>query len=257
VQRLIVASSMSIYGEGLYRSADGCICATARRSLEQLKAGNWDVRDRDGRPLDPVPTPESKLPEIASVYALGKYDQELMCLMIGQAYNIPAVALRFFNVYGTRQSLSNPYTGVLAIFISRLLNDNPPLVYEDGKQKRDFVSVHDIARACLLALESPQAPGNVFNIGSGQSITISQVAQSIANVLGKSHIKPQVTGKYRVGDIRNCFADISLARQVLKYEPQVSFEHGLQELASWVSGQSASDYAEAAATELNRRRLMV
>src|SRR5918999_944678 len=159
VERLIVASSMSIYGEGLYRAPDGTLCEVSARPLEQLKAGQWDVLGNEGETLDPVPTPETKTPSIASVYALDKYHQERLCLMVGGAYGIPTVALRFFNVYGTRQALSNPYTGVLAIFASRLLNHKPPLVYEDGRQRRDFVSVHDIARACRLALESDAADG--------------------------------------------------------------------------------------------------
>ena len=157
VERLIVASSMSIYGEGLYQTPDGSLCAGFQRTQDQLKTGEWEVRNSAGEVLKPVPTPETKQPSLASVYALSKYDQERMCLMIGQSYGIPTVALRFFNTYGTRQSLSNPYTGVLAIFASRLLNNNPPLIFEDGYQQRDFVSIHDVVQACRLALEVPAA----------------------------------------------------------------------------------------------------
>src|SRR5205823_8947340 len=153
IERVVVASSMSIYGEGLYHSASGNVDAGKQRTLEQLKLGEWELRGEDGSPLTPIPTPESKQPDIASVYALSKYDQECMSLMIGRAYNVPVVALRFFNIYGPRQALSNPYTGVLAIFASRLLNDKPPVIFEDGQQCRDFVSVHDVKRACRLALE--------------------------------------------------------------------------------------------------------
>jgi dTDP-L-rhamnose 4-epimerase len=167
VERLIVASSMSIYGEGLYTDVEGNIRTPRERSLEQLKIGDWEVRDKDGRTLTPAPTPEDKPPCLASVYALSKFDQERMCLMIGRAYNIPSVALRFFNTYGPYQALSNPYTGVLSNFASRVLNGNRPLIFEDGLQKRDFVSVYDVARACRLVLEKPEAAGEVFNVGSG------------------------------------------------------------------------------------------
>jgi dTDP-L-rhamnose 4-epimerase len=152
VQRLIVASSMSVYGEGVYQRADGQIVDGVERSIEQLRAGRWEPCDERGQPLTPLPTPESKPPRLSSVYALSKYDQERLCLIIGRAYDIPTVALRFFNVFGPRQALSNPYTGVLAIFASRLLNDGPPLIFEEGGQRRDFVSVYDIVEACRLAL---------------------------------------------------------------------------------------------------------
>jgi dTDP-L-rhamnose 4-epimerase len=151
IKRLIVASSMSVYGEGLY-SDRGVAVERAERSLDQLRAGEWEVRNANHEALTPVPTPETKSPSLSSVYALSKYDQERLCLMIGRAYGIPTVALRFFNVYGPRQALSNPYTGVLAIFASRLLNNNPPLIFEDGRQRRDFVSVYDVVEACRLAL---------------------------------------------------------------------------------------------------------
>jgi dTDP-L-rhamnose 4-epimerase len=257
IKRLVVASSMSVYGEGLYAASDGRILLAARRSPDQLKAGDWEVQDSKAHAAQPLPTPESKPCDISSIYALNKYNQELMCLMVGQAYNIPTVALRFFNVYGTRQALSNPYTGVLAIFISRLMNGNAPLVYEDGEQKRDFVSVYDVARACRLALETDAAAQRVFNIGSGESVSIKDVAHAVASAMGKTEIKPQITGKYRVGDIRNCFADITLARTVLGFEPKVQFEDGVAELAHWVKGQNATDYVELAATQLHKRRLVV
>jgi len=257
VERLIVSSSMSLYGEGLYRAADNSLSGGEARKLAQLKARQWEPRGPNGHTLKPVPTPESKPPSLASIYALSKYDQEQMCLMIGRAYNIPTVALRFFNVYGTRQALSNPYTGVMAIFASRLLNNNPPLIFEDGLQQRDFVSVYDIAQACRLALETPEAEGGVFNVGSGHHYTILELAERLANVMGKSHVEAEVTGKYRVGDIRHCFADISLARKVLGYEPQVTLEEGLSELVIWVEGQTAVDRVEEASAELSARGLTV
>lgn len=255
VEKLIVASSMSIYGEGLYRSTDGRIRTDTERSLKQLRAGEWECRDDDGKTLEPLPTPESKLPALNSIYALSKYVQERMCLMFGRAYNIPTVALRFFNVYGPRQSLSNPYTGVLAIFASRYLNDKPPLIFEDGRQKRDFVSVYDIARACRLALEAPQARDIVLNIGSGQAYTVLDIAHCIAAAINKDHLAPQITGKYRVGDIRHCFADISLARSILGYTPRVDLPSGIVNLAEWLEGQLADDRVDRASAELASRGL--
>lgn len=257
VERLVVASSMSLYGEGLYRTPIGDFVPGHERSLEQLKARDWELHDVEGGNLTPVPTPENKPPALASIYALSKYDQERMCLIIGRAYQIPTVALRFFNVYGTRQALSNPYTGVMAIFASRLLNNNAPMIFEDGLQQRDFVSVHDVARGCRLALETPAAAGQVFNIGSGQHYTIRELGQRIAAVMGKEHIEPEVTGKYRVGDVRHCFADISLARTVLGYEPQVNLEDGLDELVTWLEGQVAEDRVDQARAELSARGLTV
>jgi dTDP-L-rhamnose 4-epimerase len=257
VERLVMASSMSLYGEGLYRTASGDIYGGRQRTLEQLRRGEWELMDDDGFPLTPVPTPESKQPDIASIYALSKYDQERMCMMIGRAYEVPVVGLRFFNIYGPRQSLSNPYTGVLAIFASRLLNDRAPVVFEDGCQLRDFVSVHDVKRACRLALEQPAASGKVFNIGSGRSYRVRDIAEQMAETLGKESVEPKLVGHYRVGDIRHCFADITLAREVLAYEPRVSLEEGIAELALWLEGQAAMDRVAEACAELSTRGLTV
>jgi dTDP-L-rhamnose 4-epimerase len=257
VEALVVASSMSIYGEGLYRDAHGRIIPGQERTLDDLKARQWELIDT-GRPITPLPTPETKQPCLSSVYALSKYDQERLSILIGRAYNIPTVALRFFNVYGTRQALSNPYTGVLAIFASRLMNGNPPLVNEDGLQRRDFVSVLDVAEACCLAMEKAKdVAGQVFNVGSGRNYTVLEVARRLNDVLGKGSIEPVVTGKYRVGDIRHCFADISLARELLGYEPRVDFSDGLTELAQWLQSQIAVDNVARAADELASRGLTV
>jgi dTDP-L-rhamnose 4-epimerase len=256
VQRLIVASSMSLYGEGLYTGPGGARVEGAERGIDQLRAADWELRASSGEALVPVPTPESKSPSLSSIYALSKFDQERMCLMIGRAYGIPAVALRFFNVFGTRQALSNPYTGVLAIFASRLLNNRPPLIFEDGLQRRDFVSVYDVVQACRLALEVPEAAGHAFNVGSGQSYTVRDVAAMMAKVLGKD-VPPDICGKYRAGDIRHCFADITLARRVLGYEPAVMLEDGLGELAGWLHDQTAHDRVAEASRELAERGLTV
>ncbi len=257
VERFVIASSVSIYGEGQYQTQAGLPYNPPDRTLDQLRAGDWELRDQQGDVLIPVPTQESKLPNLASVYALSKYDQERMSLVIGRAYGLPTVALRFFNVYGTRQALSNPYTGVLAIFASRLLNNCPPLIFEDGAQKRDFVHVYDIAQACRLALEMPEAVGGVFNIASGHQYTISELAERMASVMGKDQLQPEVTGKYRVGDIRHCFADITRARAVLGYEPQIDLETGMTELAGWLEGQVAHDRVAEATAELAARGLTI
>jgi dTDP-L-rhamnose 4-epimerase len=256
VKALIVASSMSLYGEGLYSDRLGFVVAN-ERPIEQLQAGEWEVRGPSGELLIPVGTPESKPPQLSSIYALSKFDQERMCLITARAYGFRATALRFFNVYGPRQSLSNPYTGVLAIFASRLLNGNRPLIFEDGLQRRDFVSVYDIARACRLALETPEAGGGVFNIGSGRSISICAVAQKIAHVLGCDSIEPELTGRYRAGDIRHCFADITHAQQTLGYEPKVEFEEGIEDLAVCLKGQAPEDRVAEACAELSTRGLTV
>lgn len=255
VQRLVVASSMSIYGEGLYRGAERFVSPPPRR-LDQLKHAQWEVMTPEGELLLPVPTPEEKEPMPESVYALSKYDQEKLCLLWGRAYDVPVVALRFFNVYGERQALSNPYTGVLAIFASRLLNDRPPQIFEDGQQRRDFVHVKDLARACLLAMEVPEARDQVFNVGGGESYTIAEIAERLGRVMGKEHLRPEITGRYRAGDIRHCFADLTRANSILGYAPRIPFDDGLAELATWLETQQGDDRTEAAARELVARGLV-
>ena len=257
VAQLVVASSMSVYGEGLYAASDGRRVDAAERSREQLERGDWDPAGADGAPLVPLPTPEDKRPSLSSIYALGKYDQERMCLLFGSAYRMPVTALRFFNVYGPRQALSNPYTGVLAIFAGRLLNGRPPLIYEDGRQRRDLVSVHDAARACRLSLERPEPSGRVLNVGSGEDVSVLEVAGELAQVMGRDEVTTQITGTYRVGDIRHCFADIALATEMIGYRPQVPRAEGLAELAGWLAGEVATDRVDEAAAELAARGLTV
>ena len=257
VERLLVASSMSIYGEGSYVDSKGNPSTPVERTIEQLRFGDWEVRNAAGDVLHPIPTREEKPPALASIYALSKYDQERMCLLIGNAYQIPTVALRFFNIYGANQSLSNPYTGVLAIFASRLLNGKAPLIYEDGLQQRDFISVKDVARACRLALETESVAGHAFNIASGQKLTILDLARRFARALGKGHIEPEVTGKYRVGDIRHCFADVSKARKLLGFKPEVALDDGMRDLAGWLEGQVPEDRVTEARAELAAKGLMV
>lgn len=256
VDRLVVASSMSVYGEGLYTEAGGREVAPPQRSPDALRRGQWELYE-DGHALTPMPTHEGKTPAPTSVYALSKLDQEKLCLIIGQAYGIPTTALRFFNIYGTRQALSNPYTGVLAIFASRYLNGKAPRIFEDGRQRRDFVHVRDVARACRLALERPQASGRAINIGSGQAVTVAAIAEQMANAMGMDDLSPQITGNFRAGDIRHCFADISLARELLGYRPQVSLAEGMQELVGWMRDQTAVDRVDTAVAELARRGLQI
>jgi dTDP-L-rhamnose 4-epimerase len=249
VRKLVVASSMSVYGEGLYRDADGREVEPPERTREQLERRQWDFQG-----LEPVPTPERKRPGLSSIYALTKYDQERACLVAGAAYAIPTVALRLFNAYGPRQALSNPYTGVLAIFASRLLNGRPPRIFEDGRQRRDFVSVHDVARALATALERDGGDGLALNVGSGGSVTVGGLARKLGAVVGRE-LDPELTGESRVGDIRHCFADVALARETLGYEPQVELDAGLAELAAWLEGRTAEDRVDDAAQELARRGL--
>ncbi|HVU50015.1 MAG TPA: NAD-dependent epimerase/dehydratase family protein [Polyangia bacterium] len=255
IERLVVASSMSVYGEGAYVDEAGAIRPGVARTAEQLREHAWEVRGQDGGVLTAVPTSEAHPFATASVYALSKLDQERLSLMLGQAYGVDAVALRLFNVYGPRQALSNPYTGVLAIFSARLLNGSPPLVNEDGLQRRDFVSVRDVVDAFILALERPGVGGRVFNVASGEAVTIRDVASRMAALLGRDDLVPTVTEQYRVGDIRHCFADIGNARASLGFEPRVRFDDGLRELASWLEGQMAEDRVERARQELASRGL--
>lgn len=257
VRRLVVASSMSIYGEGLYRDRDDHPVAGTERPLRSLQQGDWELRDPRGGILEPVPTPETKRPSLASVYALSKFDQERMCLILGRAYGIPTLALRFFNVYGPRQALANPYTGVLAIFAAELMQNRPPMIFEDGLQRRDFVNVLDVARACRLALEAEHVKDEVFNIGSGERFTIREVGARLAKVMNKEEIAPQITGRYRAGDIRHCFADISKARAQLGYAPRISFDTGLRRLAEWLEDQIAVAPSANAGAELAERGLTV
>jgi dTDP-L-rhamnose 4-epimerase len=255
-ERLVVASSMSIYGEGLYRATDGGLVDSAERSAVQLKRAQWDPLDRHGSPLEAVPTPEGKAPTVKSVYALSKYDQERLCLVVGEAYDIPTVALRFFNTYGPHQALSNPYTGVLAIFAARLLNGRRPLIFEDGEQRRDFVFVEDIVEACRLALGCDAAVGQSFNIGSGAAVTIKEAARLLAESLGVA-IEPEITGECRVGDIRHCFPDIAAARAVLGFRPQTPLAAGLERLVGWLDGRIAVDRVGEARAALAARGLTV
>jgi dTDP-L-rhamnose 4-epimerase len=255
-EKIVVASSMSIYGEGKYLCSECGEVAPAPRPPQQMKQKHWEtVCPHCEQTLVPVPTREEKPLQCTSIYALSKKDQEEMTLLFGRTYGVPAVALRYFNIYGARQSLSNPYTGVAAIFASRLMNRKSPVIFEDGQQMRDFVSVHDIARANLLAMENSGADGKAVNIGSGQPVTIREIAVELERALSED-LPLEITGKYRAGDIRHCFADISLATQLLGYQPRTRLKEGIEELATWLESQQASDHVDEAMERLSAHGLV-
>jgi dTDP-L-rhamnose 4-epimerase len=255
-KRLVVASSMSIYGEGEYECEEHGRVAPAPRPESQLLAREWEVGCPEcGRPCSPVGTRESKPLLPTSVYAVTKRDHEELCLIVGGAYEIPTVALRFFNVYGPGQALSNPYTGVAAIFASRLLNGRPPVVFEDGLQSRDFTHVNDIVTGILAALEADAAVGQTVNLGTGTPSTINDVARVMAEGLG-TDIQPELTGRFRAGDIRHCYGDLTRARDVLGFTPSTSLVDGMRDLLAWLSNQPAVDRVEEAANELASRGIL-
>jgi dTDP-L-rhamnose 4-epimerase len=259
LDRFVIASSMSTYGEGEYHCR---ACDEPRyprlRDSEQLEAGNWEVPCANcGARLDPVPTTESKPLNSNSIYAITKKSQEEMCLSIGRAYDIPVLALRYFNIYGERQALDNPYTGVCAIFSSRIKNDRRPLIFEDGDQTRDFIHVSDIARANRLALTEDDVSDRAINIGSGNPTTITDLAEELVRRYGKDdELSPKVTNKFRSGDIRHCFADVSRAKELIGFEAQVPLEDGLRELVSWGLNSDATDNTDQAYSEMEKKDLI-
>jgi dTDP-L-rhamnose 4-epimerase len=256
VRRIVVASSMSIYGEGWYVARDGRKLDTVRRRAADVRVGRWDPVAEDGAALMAVPTGEEKRPDLASIYALTKYVQERAVMIFGEAYGVEAVALRLFNVFGPGQALSNPYTGVLANFASRIAKGAPPTVFEDGAQRRDFVHVEDVARAFRLAWEIPEAAGEVFNVGSGRAYTIRSVAELLARQMGREDLAPEVLGKARTGDIRNCFADITRARKLLGFAPERRLESSLGPFVDWVRGEAVEDRNAEMRRALEARRLV-
>lgn len=255
IRKVIVASSMSIYGEGAYSCPACGLVAPPMRETAQLEAREWGPRCPNcARELIAVPTNEGKPLQPTSVYAISKRDQEELCLVVGRAYAIPTVALRFFNVYGPGQALSNPYTGVAAIFSSRLLNGQSPLVFEDGGQSRDFIHVDDLVRGLHLALDRDEANYQAINLGTGRARSVLEIAEALTAALGVD-LQATIAGKYRAGDIRHCFADISKARQLLGFEPQIDFAEGIRELVTWVREQTAVDLVAQATRELELRGL--
>lgn len=256
LQRAVVASSMSIYGEGRYRCGEHGDVAPPLRGPEQLEGHDYEMHcPMCGSVVEALPTPESKPLGPTSVYAVTKRDQEELFLSVGAAYGIPTVALRYFNVYGPRQSLGNPYTGVAAIFASRLLNDRPPLVFEDGLQSRDFIHVSDIVRADLLALDNDDAVGFAHNVGTGRSLSLLDMVAALRERLGGP--EPELVGRFRQGDIRHCYADTTRARDRLGFEARVRFEDGIQDLAEWARDQEPEDRTEVARDELESAGLTI
>jgi dTDP-L-rhamnose 4-epimerase len=257
IRKLVVASSMSIYGEGSYECPDCGVVAPGVRGDAQLREQQWEhICPSCGlQVLTARSTNEDKPLQPTSVYAVSKRDQEELCLSVGRAYDLPTVALRFFNIYGPRQALSNPYTGVAAIFSSRLLNGNAPVIFEDGGQSRDFIHVRDIARACAMALEHDTADYGVLNVGTGRSLSVLDIAQMLALRLNPD-LAADIVDQYRAGDIRHCYADISRIQLAYGFEPQISFEQGIDDLVDWVIGQQAADHVDTALSELVARGLV-
>jgi dTDP-L-rhamnose 4-epimerase len=255
VPRIVVASSMSIYGEGRYHDPAGRPVVAGQRTMTDLRRGAWDMRSPEGAVLTPVATDEAKVPDLASIYALTKYMQEQAVLIFANAYGIGAVALRLFNVFGAGQALSNPYTGVLANFAARIANGERPMVFEDGRQRRDFVHVRDVARAFAGALESDLS-GEVINIGAGRSYAIAGVAALLAEAMGRPDLEPEITGRFRAGDIRNCFADISKAERMLGFRPEHRLEDSLEAVVAWVRQETFVDNAARMRQELESRGLV-
>lgn len=252
LRKLVVLSSMTSYGEGLYRRpSDGALLRASVRSEEDIRRWGWDVVDSaSGERLDPVPTPEDAALLAHNVYALSKRYQEDLALSLGRLYGIPTVCLRLFNVYGPRQSLSNPYTGVLAIFLSRILSGRAPVVYEDGLQTRDFISVHDVVRAAALAIDRPDCADMVFNVGSGIARPIAEIARTLAQLVGRADLAPDISGQFRAGDIRHCTADISRIGAALGFAPQTDWAASLAEIIDWSQMATASDHFAQAEQEL-------
>ncbi len=258
LRKMIVASSMSLYGEGKYRCDKHGIVYPRLRTEAQLKARDWEMKcPHCGQDVGAVPTDEDKPLYPTSIYAVTKRDHEEMFLSTGLAYGIPAVALRFFNTYGPRQALSNPYTGVMAIFSGRLLNGQPPIIYEDGQQSRDFVHVSDIVQGLLLAMDRPEADYRVINLGTGVPTTVVDVADMLSQHLTAGQVEPQVLNRFRAGDIRHCYADLSKARELLGFEPRVPLEEGLGNLLAWVREQQAEDRFSQVEKELADKALVV
>jgi dTDP-L-rhamnose 4-epimerase len=256
VRRLVAASSMVVYGEGSYRCAAHGTCHPQLRSPAQLQRRQWEPRcPACGCPMEPAPTSEDAPLRPTSVYGITKRDQEELVLVLGRAYGVETVALRYLNVYGPRQALGNPYTGVAAIFATRVLNGRPAMVFEDGHQIRDLVHVSDVVRATHLAMDAPAAAGYAVNVATGRRVRILDLAGSIAAALD-SDLPPAVTGEYRSGDIRHCFANVSRARELLGFEARTTLDEGLPQLAEWVARQVVPDGGDQALAELRSRGLV-
>lgn len=255
IKKLITISSMTGYGEGNYLCNQDGVVRPHLRGEHQLKNKDWNLYcPKCGKKVEPVSTDETALDFPNSIYGFSKKAQQDMALMIGNLYKIPTVILRGFNIYGPRQSLSNPYTGVSAIFISRLKNNKQAVVFEDGLQTRDFVSVHDVVDAFILSLEKDEANYQMFNIGSGKGTSILEIAKVFSELLDKKDLV-DVNNEYRKNDIRHCFANISKAEKLLGWKPKINLEQGLKELIEWSENQKAVDDFSKAQQELKSKGL--
>jgi dTDP-L-rhamnose 4-epimerase len=257
VRKIILASSRSVYGEGKYQCQNCGVVYPEPRLDENLRSKQWEMHcPTCGDNIEPMPTDEDSLLKPKSVYAITKQAQEQMFLVMGRAYQIPVVVLRYFNVYGPRQSLNNPYTGILSIFSSRIINGKPPLIFEDGAESRDFVHVRDTVTATILALEKTEADNEILNVGSGERTTVLQIADLLVKKLGSS-AKPVLVGKYRLGDIRHCYADLKKVNSKLGYQPRYSIEEGISNFATWAKKQKkVIDLSDKANKELTVRKLL-
>jgi dTDP-L-rhamnose 4-epimerase len=258
IRKMIVASSMSIYGEGAYICPVHGKVYPKLREQQQLIERDWELYCSISgcyEHLAACPTGEDKPLLPTSVYAITKRDQEELFLSVGRAYSIPSIALRYFNVYGTRQSLNNPYTGVAAIFSARLINGNSPVLFEDGLQSRDFTHVSDIVQANLIVMGTNQADWEFLNVGTGRRLSILDMAHALSEHMNYTQ-PPEIFGRFRIGDIRHCFADIQRLES-LGYQSRVRFEMGIAELVEWVRTQTSADHFEQARGELIARGLAV
>jgi dTDP-L-rhamnose 4-epimerase len=256
VRKVVLASSQAVYNEGAYRCPDHGHFYGGTRPITQLANGDYELRCPycDSAAI-PVPTDEEAPIGGENVYAISKADQERLVIAWGRATGIPVVALRYSCTYGPRQSLFNPYTGVIAIFCTRLMNDLPPVVYEDGRQSRDLIFVEDVARANMLAATDDRADGGIFNAGTGNAVEIGDLARSLASRLGKE-IEPVIPGEYRPGEMRALISDISRIR-ALGFQPQIDLATGIDRYLNWIQTQGAiKDYFAQAERILRRKRVV-
>jgi dTDP-L-rhamnose 4-epimerase len=256
IKKIVVASSQAVYSEGAGECPDHGLVFPSVRPVEQLRKGDWQVHcPICGAITKSVPTPENAPVGGETVYGLTKVDQERLVLLWGKQIGIPTVALRYSCTYGPRQSIFNPYTGVIAIFCTRLLNNLPPVLYEDGEQTRDFSFVEDIARANLLAAETDKLDGLPVNVGSGSGVSIREIAESISNAL-KIDITPEVNGEFRPGEMRHLTSDTTRVRTA-GYEPHVDLAEGIRRYIDWIRTQSdIRDYFSEAAKILRSKGIV-
>ena len=237
VKKVVVASSRSIYGEGKYITANGETVYPGHRLAANMDAGNFEVTHPGiEEPLQLVATDEQSKIHPSSVYGITKYNQEQMVMTVCPSIGIAPVAFRYQNVYGPGQSLSNPYTGILSIFSTLIKNNKPINIFEDGKESRDFVYIDDVVKATFLGIENEKANGEIFNVGTGVAVTVSEVANLLVQLYG-AEVPLQITGNYRLGDIRHNYADTAKIEKLLSFKPEYDFKTGLKHFTDWVNSQ--------------------